>query len=75
MTTRQCLTCECWQRDGMDGICRRNAPKPAIVESGKNLTVCWPRTAGTDFCVDGYVELTLTESNKSETERYHSKPQ
>ncbi len=44
-----CMDCRFWQRDGVDGICRREHPKPLI---GLNAaySIIWPRTRGDEWC-------------------------
>ena len=50
MAETKCFNCEYWQRDGGDGICRCDHPKPAIVENGKSYVVVWPKTNANDWC-------------------------
>jgi len=52
MKERECVTCEFWQRDGVDGICRPSSPRPEIMEEGKTYTLVWPRTAPDEWCGD-----------------------
>ena len=47
---RVCSTCDFWQRDGADGICRKSNPKPVISEAGKLYTAIWPRTNALEWC-------------------------
>jgi hypothetical protein len=49
---KRCDNCVCWQRDGIDGICRANAPKPIIIQGEGTYNLVWPRTAPDEFCFD-----------------------
>lgn len=46
-----CNTCRLWQvkEGGQDGICRRHAPKPAIVLPG-SAQLIWPATKPSEWC-------------------------
>jgi hypothetical protein len=46
----ECCTCAYWQRDGADGICRRDCPTPRIMPAGEKYTLVWPRTDANERC-------------------------
>ena len=59
MYEKRCDKCAAWDRDGIDGICRRFAPKPVIFdmstksgEPNPKLTMIWPKTNPEDKCGD-----------------------
>ena len=56
---RSCSTCECWQRDGADGVCKAHAPRPGMVVEGMPASLCWPRTLAEDVCWDCYVKIEI----------------
>ena len=49
----KCEDCLAWQREGADGICGRDNPKPKIMEAGQKLVVVWPKTNPFDGCTNG----------------------
>jgi hypothetical protein len=62
----KCSTCNHWQRDGGDGICRGgNAPNVKIAEEGVRLQLVWPRTNADERCRD-YETYTLVEAKKAD---------
>jgi len=48
----KCKNCSHWQRDGADGICRKNSPKPIVMEAEKQYVIVWPRLGGEESCGD-----------------------
>lgn len=44
-----CMNCKFWQRDGADGICRKEHPKPIVGWKGI-YSIIWPRTLGDEWC-------------------------
>jgi hypothetical protein len=44
-----CMNCVFWQRDGADGICRKEHPKP-LIGLVATYTIIWPRTRGDEWC-------------------------
>ena len=63
-----CMKCDVWQRDGMDGICRRNAPKSIIAPKGV-YSIVWPRTRADEGCGEG---IPLSLEVQSETQRNYT---
>ena len=56
-----CKNCKFWQRDGADGICRKDNPKPLIAQSGAvAYSIIWPRTRSDEWC-GSIIELKLEE--------------
>ena len=59
MTERRCDNCECWKRDGIDGICKAKAPSPGIVfisnqDKSGDLKLVEPRKEPHDYCFDSF---------------------
>jgi len=50
MDKDKCPKCKFWQRDGSDGICRKNAPSPGIIKEGGPYILVWPRTNDKEWC-------------------------
>ena len=58
MYEKRCDKCQAWKRDGVDGICRRRSPKPAIFDmQNADLRLVWPKTNPEDGCWE-IVEIT-----------------
>lgn len=47
---KTCGSCDHWERDGADGICRAIAPRPAVVQAGMQYNIVWPRTRADERC-------------------------
>ncbi len=68
----RCSGCRFWTRDGADGICRRDNPKPVIVVAGRVYSIVWPRLKADEWC-GNFVALfpigvneTLGDNSKSQ---------
>jgi hypothetical protein len=61
-----CKECKFWQRDGADGICRREHPKPIIIQTGNvAYSIIWPRTRSDEWCGE-FVKLEFKEMNEAQ---------
>jgi len=49
---RFCKNCDFWKRDGSDGVCKKNAPRPKLVQSLANAaySIVEPRKNADDWC-------------------------
>lgn len=56
---KRCDNCQCWERDGVDGICRAKCPKSAVIDCKRNpnLQLVWPRTKPSDWCFEGFLPV------------------
>lgn len=61
MLEGKCGNCGNWQRDGSDGICRKNSPRPTIMEQGKTYIIVWPRTNANEPCCGDYIPFIVGE--------------
>jgi len=49
-----CKDCKAWERDGADGICCKNAPRPECLPiDKKGYTLVLPRTQANGGCFEG----------------------
>ena len=51
---KECATCQKWKRDGADGICYAETPKPIIVPEGQVYMLIRPRTQPDDPGCNSY---------------------
>ena len=64
MYKKTCDKCQAWKRDGVDGICRRYAPRPTIFDTrNAELRLVWPKTNPDDGCEEGFIDA-LEHSTK-----------
>ena len=43
MGEERCKSCKFWYRDGADGLCKKNSPRPTVMEQGRVYTIVWPK--------------------------------
>jgi hypothetical protein len=58
-----CRDCKFWQRDGADGICRKDNPKPLIGLTA-SYSIIWPRTRSDEWC-GGFQQQNLEDIDEA----------
>jgi len=54
----KCGDCKYWEylNKGEFGVCRVNAPHPAIKQEGKSYQIVWPATKKTEYCIKDFAK-------------------
>jgi hypothetical protein len=63
-----CKECRFWERDGADGICRKEHPKPLIAMNAV-YSIIWPRTRSDEWCgsFENFIKKDIDETQRNYT--------